>query len=127
MGKIDINKLILGILILAFLIYVVQVFKPKEPTLQIPSQVEQLFEKKDSLDIEMKNDNENIKNKIVSKINNTKKQNEKQIKEIIDIPNLDRAERDSIWSIILTDKDSLPTRYWNILEQRARRQSNRNF
>lgn len=52
-------------------------------------------------------------------VQNIKQQNEKTDKKIKSYPNLTNDEFDQLWSGYHSEKDSLPTGSWNILEQRA--------
>ena len=62
---------------------------------------------------------EDIANQQAVLIENITKQNKKYAKKINDIPKLSDPERDNIWSDLNTSEDSLPGRYWDILEQKT--------
>jgi hypothetical protein len=53
---------------------------------------------------------------LIQNINNT---NEKIITKIIGIPRYTDMQRDSLWTIIETEKDSVPRGYWDILNKKT--------
>jgi len=53
---------------------------------------------------------------LIQNINNT---NEKIITKIISIPRYTDKQRDSLWSVIETEKDSVPRGYWDILNKKT--------
>lgn len=59
----------------------------------------------------------------MDRIVETKTKNKKSNEKIKRIPTLSDPKRDSIWAEIFSAKDSLPTRYWDLLEQESRRES----
>lgn len=126
--KINWDKIILYVLATVAFIYLIGVireFKPKTqilPTTFDTSKVEELVSKKDSLENVIKQLQNDFNSKTTERVNNINTQNNTLKNEITNIPNLRNAQRDSIWAILLSSKDSLPTRYWDLLEQRTRRE-----
>jgi hypothetical protein len=53
---------------------------------------------------------------LIQNINNT---NEKIITKIIGIPRYTDMQRDSLWAVIETEKDSVPRGYWDILNKKT--------
>jgi uncharacterized membrane protein YvbJ len=53
---------------------------------------------------------------LIQNINDT---NEKIITKIIGIPRYTDKQRDSLWAVIETEKDSVPRGYWDILKQKT--------
>ena len=58
-------------------------------------------------------------NKQTVLIDNTVKQNKQDAKTIINIPRLNNPQRDSMWTVLNTSKDSIPGGYWGILKQKT--------
>ena len=52
-------------------------------------------------------------------IQNTNNENEKIITKIIGIPRYTDKQRDSLWTVIETEKDSVPRGYWDILNKKT--------
>jgi hypothetical protein len=92
-----------------------------------PAVIQQIDDDKKDADVQQTQVVKDYKDKTTNRTTKNKKQNDKANQDIKLIPSLDRRERDSIWSILLNSKDSLPTRYWDLLEQRARRKSPGDF
>lgn len=128
--KINWDKTILYLLITVAFIYLVGVLKeigmgPQvEPVTFDTSEVDRLVSEKDSLENALKRLQQDFNLITTERIDNITTQNNTRQNEIINIPNLRTAQRDSIWSILFTSKDSLPQRYWDLLEQRTRREGN---
>lgn len=53
---------------------------------------------------------------LIQNINDT---NEKIITKIIGIPRYTDKQRDSLWAVIETEKDSVPRGYWDILNKKT--------
>lgn len=125
MGSIDINKLTkYGLIIIILILSIFLVKECNKPPITQPNVVEQLNKNKQEIDNKVDSIITINNNKNKNRIQNVKNKNKKNDENIKRIPSTDYWERDSIWSILLNSKDSLPTRYWDILEQRARRKSN---
>lgn len=113
---------ILVILILLFLIWIN--FKDRYRLVdQIKSEQSRVIEDlRDSVNNLVEKNNEvqteydNQQKILIENINNT---NEKIITKIIGIPRYSDGQRDSLWSVIETQEDSVPRRYWNILNQKT--------
>ena len=58
-------------------------------------------------------------NKQTTLIDNTVNQNKKDAKTIINIPKLNNPQRDSMWTVFNTSKDSIPGGYWSVLKQKT--------
>lgn len=56
-------------------------------------------------------------NKQTTVVQNITKKNKQNAKDISNIPNLDASKRDERWTTALSQEDSIPWRYWSILEQ----------
>ena len=52
-------------------------------------------------------------------IQNVIKQNKQNAKDISNIPNLDAGKRDERWATALSAEDSIPWRYWSILNEKT--------
>jgi hypothetical protein len=127
--KISWDKIVLYLSLVVAFIYLVSVlkeFKPKpevSPVIFDTTKVDDLQRQKDSLDAAIKDLTTNFKENTSNRVNNINAQNNTIKNEINLIPSLRDAQRDSIWAILLSSKDSLPTRYWDLLEQRTGRKS----
>lgn len=113
---------VLVILILLFLIW--YNFKDRYRLVdQIKSEQSKVIENlRDSVDKIVK-ENETIQTAydeqqklLIQNINNT---NEKIITKIISIPRYTDKQRDSLWAVIETEKDSVPRGYWDILNKKT--------
>ena len=113
---------ILVILILLFLIWLN--FKDRYRLVdQIKSEQSRVIEElRDSVNKIVK-ENETIQTKYDEQqkllIQNTNNENEKIITKIIGIPRYTDKQRDSLWAVIGTEKDSVPRGYWDILNQKT--------
>lgn len=107
---------------IAMLIIMYLLYKKANQPVEVPKDpmvIEQLHQKVDSL----VNANENLQiaydNKQATIINNITYKNASDAKIISGISALNNHQRDSLWTILLTSKDSIPGRYWNILKQKT--------
>lgn len=97
--------------------------KPQPSVPPQPTVIQQLNDDKQNTDQKVDQTTTNYDTKTTNRSQNVKDKNKKHGEDIKRIPSTDNRERDSLWTILLNSKDSLPTRYWDILEQRARRKS----
>ena len=74
--------------------------------------VDNLVEK----NIEVQAQYDNQQKILIENINNT---NEKIITKIVNIPRYSDNQRDSLWSVLEAQEDSVPRRYWDILNQKT--------
>jgi hypothetical protein len=58
-------------------------------------------------------------NKQLTIINNITYKNAQDVKNITNIPNLNAKQRDSLWTRLTANQDSIPGGYWNILKQKT--------
>lgn len=121
--KINYERILLYILLFTAIIYGIHRFSSDKNT----SKIDQIDKQIDSTITSSKDKIENYNNKTEKRVKEIKKENEKQIKEIDNIPKLNVTQRDSLWTILLNSEDSLPRRYWDILELKTRRQSSASF
>jgi hypothetical protein len=125
--KINWDKIALYVVVMIAFIYLISVLKELKPQTDVlnttldTSEIEKLIKEKDSLVNAMDKLQLDYEYETNDRINNITNSNNNKQNEINNIPNLRNVERDSIWSILLTSKDSLPQRYWDLLEQTTRR------
>lgn len=118
------DKVILYVLIAALSIYLIEVLKDFRPKTEIVlpfdnAEVNKLTQEKDSLVNELTKLQEEFKKITEERINNINNHNDGQVDKINRISTYNNTQRDSLWSILFTSKDSLPQRYWDLLKQRA--------
>jgi len=124
------DKIILYIMVGTIILYGLAQLKFPKPDVEVidttfnTKAVDSLLRKKDSLDIKVIQLQHELTIALKDRANNTKNKNNEQLSEIKRIPSLRNPERDSIWTVLLNAKDSIPHRYWDILEQDTRRKSN---
>ena len=58
-------------------------------------------------------------NKQLTIINNITYKNAQDVKNITNIPNLNAKQRDSLWTKLTANQDSIPRGYWDILKQKT--------
>jgi hypothetical protein len=126
MGQVRYDNIVKWVLIATVAIFAI--FKLKDcnkPASDFTDEeIELLNKQKDSLD--------NATEKILieydtiymDRIVETKTKNKKSNEKVKRIPTLSDPQRDSVWAKIFSAKDSLPTRYWDLLEQESRREGN---
>lgn len=111
------------IVILAMAITILIMFNKLNQPTSVPNPddkaIERLRESVDSLGHVMDSLKIAYDNKQSQIINNITYQNNQNAKDISNIPSLTLHQRDSLWAKILTTKDSIPRRYWDILKQKA--------
>ena len=66
--------------------------------------------------VQIQTEYDNQQKILIENINNT---NEKIITKIVGIPRYSDGQRDSLWAVIETQEDSVPRRYWDILNQKT--------
>jgi hypothetical protein len=66
--------------------------------------------------VQIQTEYDNQQKILIENINNT---NEKIITKIVGIPRHSDGQRDSLWAVIETQEDSVPRRYWDILNQKT--------
>ncbi len=121
--KINYERIILIILIFGTIIYAINRFTSDKNS----SKIDQINTQIDST---LESSNEEIdkyKTRKKERVKKVKEKNEKQIEEIRNIPKLGTSQRDSLWTILINSEDSLPRRYWDILERKTRRKSSGSF
>lgn len=125
MGQINLSRLLNYILIGAVITLTIVLFKqcnkpqPFQP--QTPPIIQQLNDDKNDLDDNTDQTVNDYNNNTTNRSTNVKNKNKKRNQDIKRIPNLCDPIRDSIWSKLINSKDSLPTGYWDLLEQAARK------
>jgi len=125
MGQINYNKILNYVLVGVVLILAVVLFKqcnkPQPVQPQTPPIIQQLNDDKQDLDDNTDQTVTNYNDNTTNRSTNVKKRNKKRDQDIKRVPSLCDPVRDSIWSKLLNSKDSLPTGYWDLLEQAARK------
>jgi len=126
MGQINWDKItkyaLLGIVLVLIIVMVRQCAKPEPiPPTPAPPIIQQLNGDKQDLDNNTDQTVTDYNNNITNRSTNVKNKNKKHSQDIKRVPNLCDPVRDSIWSKLLNSKDSLPTGYWDLLEQAARK------
>jgi hypothetical protein len=125
MGQMNYNKILNYVLIAAVIVLAIVLFKqcnkpqPFQP--QTPPIIQQLNDDKQDLDDNTDQTVTDYNNNTTNRSTNVKKKNKKRDQDIKLIPTFCDPVRDSIWSKLLNSKDSLPTGYWDLLEQAARK------
>jgi len=125
MGQMNYNKILNYVLIATVIVLAIVLFKqcnkpqPFQP--QIPPIIQQLNDDKQDLDDNTDQTVTDYNNNTTNRSTNVKKKNKKHDQDIKHIPTFGDPIRDSIWSKLLNSKDSLPTGYWDLLEQAARK------
>jgi hypothetical protein len=125
MGQMNYNKILNYVLIAAVIVLAIVLFKqcnkpqPFQP--QTPPIIQQLNDDKQDLDDNTDQTVTDYNNNTTNRSTNVKKKNKKRDQDIKRIPTFCDPVRDSIWSKLLNSKDSLPTGYWDLLEQAARK------
>ena len=66
--------------------------------------------------VQIQTEYDNQQKILIENINNT---NEKIITKIVGIPRYSDGQRDSLWAVIETQEDSVPRRYWDILNKKT--------
>ena len=66
--------------------------------------------------VQIQTEYDNQQKILIENINNT---NEKIITKIVGIPRYSDGQRDSLWAVIETQDDSVPRRFWDILNQKT--------
>ena len=127
MGQINWDKItkyvLIGMVVILSIFLFRECNKPQPSVPPQPTVVQQLKDDKQNTDQKVDQTTTNYDTKTTNRSTNVKDKNKKHGEDIKRIPSIDNRERDSLWTILLNSKDSLPTRYWDILEQRARRKS----
>jgi hypothetical protein len=125
MGQMNYNKILNYVLIGAVIILAIVLFrqcnKPQPFQPQTPPIIQQLNDDKNDLDDNTDQTVTDYNNNTTNRSTNVKKKNKKRDQDIKRIPNLCDPVRDSIWAKLINSKDSLPTGYWDLLEQAARK------
>jgi hypothetical protein len=126
MGQINYSKIanyvLLGIILVLTIVMVKQCNKPEPiPPTPVPPIIQQLNDDKQDLDDNTDQTVIDYNNNTTNRSTNVKKRNKKRDQDIKRVPNLCDPVRDSIWTKLLNSKDSLPTGYWDLLEQAARK------
>lgn len=123
--RLNLDKLILYLLVAGVVVFGIIRFteKDKEPAVDLNNE----FKKQEQIINTIDNTITDYNEKSSNRAKQTKKNNEKSVKKIDNIPNLNTVERDSLWTILLTSEDSIPGRYWDILEKQSRRKSSASF
>ena len=126
MGQVRIDNIVKWVLIAVVAIF--SIFKLKDcnkPSSDVnDEEIELLNRQKDSLDKINQQILIEYDTIYMDRIVETKTKNKKSNEKVKRIPTLSDPERDSVWAKIFSAKDSLPTRYWDLLEQEARREDN---
>jgi hypothetical protein len=123
--KLDLNQLIKWLLIIGAVIYIVHTIK--STIVELPQDLEADKQKFEEVIDNSKKTVDKYEERKSERIKNINKTNNDKVKEINNIPNLNAVERDSLWTILLNSKDSIPRRYWDILESKSRRKSSGSF
>ena len=125
MGQMNYNKILNYVLIATVIVLAILLFKqcnkPQSFQPQIPPIIQQLNDDKQDLDDNTDQTVTDYNNNTTNRSTNVKKKNKKRDQDIKLIPTFGDPVRDSIWSKLLNSKDSLPTGYWDLLEQAARK------
>jgi hypothetical protein len=123
MGQINLSKILnyvlIGIVVVMMIILIRQCNKPQPQPL--PPTIQQLHDNKQQLDDNTTKVIDDHKTTTDNRVTNVKQRNKKHGEDIKRIPNFCDPVRDSIWARLNSSKDSLPTRYWDLLEQAAGR------
>lgn len=126
MGQMNYSKIINyvlgGIVIIMLIVMIRQCNKPDtiSPT-SVPPIIQQLNDDKNDLDDNTDQTVTDYNTNTTNRSTNVKNRNKKRDQDIKRIPNLCDPVRDSIWAKLINSKDSLPTGYWDLLEQAARK------
>jgi hypothetical protein len=126
MGQVRYDNIVKWVLIAIVAIFAIVKLKDcNGPTSDFTDEeIELLNRQKDSLDKSTQQIIIQYDTVVVERTKNVKSKNRKSNEEIKRIPTYSDPKRDSIWSEIFSAKDSLPTRYWDLLEQESRRENN---
>jgi hypothetical protein len=127
MGQMNWDKttkyVLIGMVVILSIFLFRECNKPQPLVPPQPTVIQQLKDDKQNTDQKVDQTTINYDNKTTKRSQNVKDKNKKHVEDIKRLPSTDSRERDSLWTILLNSKDSLPTGYWNLLEQRARRKS----
>lgn len=121
----NLSKILNYVLIAAVIVLAIVLFKqcnkpqPFQP--QTPNIIQQLNDDKNDLDDNTDQTVTDYNNNTTNRSTNVKNKNKKRNQDIKRVPTLCDPVRDSIWSKLINSKDSLPTGYWDLLEQAARK------
>ncbi len=126
MGQVRIDNIVKWVLIATVAIFsIVKLKNCNKPASDFTDEeIELLNKQKDNLDKETERILIEYDTIYMDRIVETKTKNKKSNEKIKRIPTLSDPKRDSIWAEIFSAKDSLPTRYWDLLEQESRREDN---
>ncbi len=126
MGQVRIDNIVKWVLIATVAIFaIVKLKNCNKPASDFTDEeIELLNKQKDNLDKETERILIEYDTIYMDSIVETKTKNKKSNEKIKRIPTLSDPKRDSIWAEIFSAKDSLPTRYWDLLEQESRREDN---
>jgi len=125
MGQVRYDNIVKWVLIAAVAIFaIVKLKNCNKPASDFTDEeIELLNRQKDSLDKVTREILIEYDTIYMDRIVETKTKNKKSNEKIKRIPTLSDPKRDSVWTEIFSAKDSLPTRYWDLLEQESRRES----
>ena len=126
MGQVRIDNIVKWVLIATVAIFaIVKLKNCNKPASDFTDEeIELLNKQKDNLDKETERILIEYDTIYMDRIVETKTKNKKSNEKIKRIPTLSDPKRDSIWAEIFSAKDSLPTQYWDLLEQESRREDN---
>ena len=126
MGQVRYDNIVKWVLIATVAIFaIVKLKNCNKPSSDFTDdEIELLNKQKDSLDKETKKIIHEYDTVFMDRIVEVKTKNNKSNEKIKRIPTLSDPKRDSVWTEIFSAKDSLPTRYWDLLEQEAGREGN---
>jgi hypothetical protein len=126
MGQVRIDNIVKWVLIATVAIFsIVKLKNCNKPASDFTDEeIELLNKQKDNLDKETERILIEYDTIYMDRIVETKTKNKKSNEKVKRIPTLSDPQRDSIWAEIFSAKDSLPTRYWDLLEQESRREDN---
>lgn len=116
------DKIILYIIVGTVVLYGLARLRFPQPDVEVidttfnTEAVNSLLKQKDSLDIKVIQLENELKTVLDDRADNIKNKNNEKLSEIKRIPSLGNTERDSIWSVLLNAKDSIPQRYWDLLD-----------
>ena len=121
MGQVRYDNIVKWVLIATVAIFaIVKLKNCNKPSSDFTDdEIELLNRQKDSLDKVTRDILIEYDTVFMDRIVEVKTKKNKSNEKIKRIPTLSDPKRDSVWTEIFRAKDSLPTRYWDLLEQEA--------